>query len=29
MHSLADSPVVELNLLFENLPVVISLQIHS
>lgn len=29
MHSLADSPAVELNLLFENLPVVISLQIHS
>ncbi|MGO9649954.1 MAG: chemotaxis protein CheX [Terriglobales bacterium] len=29
MHSLADSPAVELNLLFENMPIVISLQIHS
>jgi chemotaxis protein CheX len=29
MHSLADSPAIELNLLFENMPIVISLQIHS
>ncbi|MFZ0803990.1 MAG: chemotaxis protein CheX [Terriglobales bacterium] len=29
MRSLADSPAVELNLLFENMPIVISLQIHS
>ncbi|MFZ0285054.1 MAG: chemotaxis protein CheX [Terriglobales bacterium] len=29
MHSLADSPAVELNLLFESMPIVISLQIHS
>ena len=29
MHSLADSPAVELNLLFESMPIVISVQIHS
>lgn len=29
MHSLADSPAIELNLLFESRPIVISLQIHS
>ena len=29
MHSLADTPAVELNLLFEGMPIVISLQIHS
>jgi chemotaxis protein CheX len=29
MHSLADSPALELNLLFESMPIVISLQIHS
>ena len=29
MHSLADSPAVELKLLFEGLPLVISLQIHG
>ncbi len=28
-HSLADSPGLELRLLFENLPIIISLQIHS
>jgi len=28
-HSLADSPGLELRLLFENMPIVISLQIHS
>jgi len=28
-HSLADSPGLELRLLFENHPIVISLQIHS
>ncbi|MGA8153948.1 MAG: chemotaxis protein CheX [Terriglobales bacterium] len=29
MRSMADSPAVELNLLFESMPIVISLQIHS
>lgn len=29
MHSLADSPAVELNLLFESMPIAITLQIHS
>lgn len=29
LHSMADSPAVEVRLLFENMPVVISLQIHS
>jgi chemotaxis protein CheX len=29
MRSLADSPAVELSLLFEGMPIVISLQIHS
>jgi chemotaxis protein CheX len=29
MYSLADSPAIELNLLFEGMPIVISLQIHS
>jgi chemotaxis protein CheX len=29
LHSLADSPAIELNLLFESMPIVISLQIHS
>jgi len=29
MYSLADSPGLEMRLLFENMPMVISLQIHS
>lgn len=29
LHSMADSPAVEVRMLFENMPVVISLQIHS
>jgi chemotaxis protein CheX len=29
MYSLADSPGLEIKLLFENMPMVISLQIHS
>jgi chemotaxis protein CheX len=28
-RSLVDAPVVELNLLFENMPLVITLQVHS
>jgi chemotaxis protein CheX len=29
LHSLADSPALEVRMLFENLPIVVSLQIHS
>ncbi len=29
LHSLADSPAIEIRMLFENLPIVVSLQIHS
>ena len=29
LHSMTDSPAVEVRLLFENMPIVISLQIHS
>lgn len=29
LHSLADSPAVEIRMLFEKMPVVISLQVHS
>ncbi len=29
LHSLAESPGLEINLLFERMPIVISLQIHS
>jgi chemotaxis protein CheX len=29
LHSLADSPGIEVSLLFEGMPIVISLQIHS
>jgi chemotaxis protein CheX len=29
MQSMTDSPAVELNVLFENMPVVISLQVHN
>jgi chemotaxis protein CheX len=29
MYSLADSPALQLSLLFENMPIVVSLQIHS
>jgi chemotaxis protein CheX len=29
LHSMADSPAVEVRMLFENMPIVISLQIHS
>jgi chemotaxis protein CheX len=29
LHSLADSPAVEIRMMFEQLPLVISLQIHS
>jgi chemotaxis protein CheX len=29
LHSLAESPGLELNLLFEHLPMVVSLQIHN
>jgi chemotaxis protein CheX len=28
MHSLADAPAVEIHLLFENMPIVITLQVH-
>lgn len=28
-HSLADSPALELRMLFENTPIIVSLQIHS
>jgi chemotaxis protein CheX len=29
LHSLADSPGLQIRMLFENLPIVITLQIHS
>ena len=29
LHSLADSPGLEVRMLFENLPIVITLQVHS
>ncbi len=29
MHSMSDSPTLEVRMLFESLPIVISLQIHS
>jgi chemotaxis protein CheX len=29
LHSMADSPAVEVRMQFENMPIVISLQIHS
>jgi chemotaxis protein CheX len=29
MRSLADSPAIELNLMFESMPIVITLRIHS
>lgn len=29
LHSLADSPALQVRMLFENLPVIITLQIHS
>ena len=29
LHSMAESPGLEINLLFENMPLAISLQIHS
>jgi chemotaxis protein CheX len=29
LHSLADSPGLQVRMLFENLPIIISLQIHS
>jgi len=29
LHSMAESPGLEINLLFENMPIAISLQIHS
>jgi chemotaxis protein CheX len=29
LHSMADSPAVELRMQFENMPIVISLEIHS
>ncbi|HXM65923.1 MAG TPA: chemotaxis protein CheX [Candidatus Acidoferrum sp.] len=29
LHSMADSPAVEIRMLFEKMPIVISLQIHS
>ena len=29
LHSLADSPAIEIRMLFENMPFVVSLQIHS
>ena len=29
LHSMADSPAVEVRMLFEGMPIVISLQIHS
>jgi chemotaxis protein CheX len=29
LHSMADSPAVEIRLLFEKMPIVIALQIHS
>jgi hypothetical protein len=29
LHSLAESPGLEINLLFERMPIMISLQIHS
>jgi chemotaxis protein CheX len=29
LHSLADSPALQVRMLFENLPVIVTLQIHS
>jgi len=29
LHSLADSPALQVRMLFENLPVIITLQVHS
>jgi len=29
LHSMADSPALEVRMLFENTPIIISLQIHS
>ena len=29
LHSVGDSPAIEIRMLFENLPIVVSLQVHS
>jgi chemotaxis protein CheX len=29
LHSLGDSPAIEIRMLFENLPIIVSLQVHS